>query len=238
MKSPPSDNSPNDLLAGATTFLAMSYIMFANPAILKDIGLNPGAVFIWTCLISALTSFFAGRYLDVPAALAPGMGFNAFVSSFGTNEGIPWPTLILICGTASIGLLLVSKFTSWRRDFISGLVESGQIFSAIKGGVGAMLATVSIEETITFAKDLKADQLWIWWAPDLFFIGFVIIVCIWLASEHFRGELEQVNDIMRNLLQMAKPASFLLSIAVLGDYLFGRLKCARSDTTRHLPNLG
>lgn len=67
-----------ELLAGLTTFLTMAYIIFVNPAMLAQTGMDKNAVFVATCLAAALGSFIMGFYANLPIALAPGMGLNAF----------------------------------------------------------------------------------------------------------------------------------------------------------------
>jgi AGZA family xanthine/uracil permease-like MFS transporter len=64
--------------AGLATFLTMAYIMFVNPAILAQAGMDHGAVFVATCLAAAVGSLLMGLYANYPIALAPGMGLNAY----------------------------------------------------------------------------------------------------------------------------------------------------------------
>jgi AGZA family xanthine/uracil permease-like MFS transporter len=67
-----------EIVAGATTFLTLAYIMFVNPKILASTGMSESAVFVATCLASALTTAMMGLYAKLPVALAPGMGLNAY----------------------------------------------------------------------------------------------------------------------------------------------------------------
>ena len=67
-----------ELIAGGTTFLAMSYIIFVNPEILSAAGMDHNAVFVATCLAAAIGSLIMGLYANYPIALAPGMGLNAY----------------------------------------------------------------------------------------------------------------------------------------------------------------
>jgi len=67
-----------ELLAGLTTFLTMAYIIFVNPDILSASGMDKNAVFVATCLAAAFGTFIMGFYANMPIALAPGMGLNAF----------------------------------------------------------------------------------------------------------------------------------------------------------------
>lgn len=67
-----------ELRAGIATFLTMAYIMFVNPAILQQAGMDHGAVFVATCFAAAVGSLLMGLYANYPIALAPGMGLNAY----------------------------------------------------------------------------------------------------------------------------------------------------------------
>src|SRR6266446_10217910 len=67
-----------EFIAGLTTFLTMVYIVFVNPAILGNAGMDKGAVFVATCVAAAVSTLAMGFYANYPIALAPGMGLNAF----------------------------------------------------------------------------------------------------------------------------------------------------------------
>src|SRR5262245_66141498 len=67
-----------EFVAGLTTFLTMVYIVFVNPQILANAGMDRGAVFVATCLAAALSTLVMALDANYPIALAPGMGLNAF----------------------------------------------------------------------------------------------------------------------------------------------------------------
>jgi len=67
-----------EFLAGLTTFLTMVYIVFVNPQILANTGMDKGAVFVATCIAAAISTLVMALYANYPIALAPGMGLNAF----------------------------------------------------------------------------------------------------------------------------------------------------------------
>jgi len=79
-----------EIIAGATTFLTMSYIALVNPQILSAAGMDKGAVFVATCLGSALATLFMALYANYPLALAPGMGLNAYFA-YGIVLGLHYP---------------------------------------------------------------------------------------------------------------------------------------------------
>src|ERR1043165_7019476 len=71
-------NIRTEFVAGATTFLTMAYILFVNPQILGNAGMDKGAVFVATCIASAVSTLVMAFYANYPIALAPAMGLNAF----------------------------------------------------------------------------------------------------------------------------------------------------------------
>src|SRR5689334_8017358 len=80
-----------EIIAGISTFLTMSYIIFVNPSILSLTGMDKGAVFVATCLAAAFGSVFMGFLANYPVALAPGMGLNAyFTYSVVLGSGHSW----------------------------------------------------------------------------------------------------------------------------------------------------
>ncbi len=132
-----------EVVAGATTFLTMAYIMFVNPKILSAAGLDPGAVFVATCAASAFTTLLMGLYANLPIALAPGMGLNAYfafavVPALGGN----W-RLALACVFLS-GILFVALSLSPAREWlINAIPESLKL--AIAAGIGFFLALIGFE---------------------------------------------------------------------------------------------
>ncbi len=63
-------NVRTEIIAGVTTFLTMAYIIFVNPAILADTGMDRGAVFVATCLAAAIGCFIMGLVANYPIAQA------------------------------------------------------------------------------------------------------------------------------------------------------------------------
>ena len=80
-----------EVIAGFTTFLTMVYIVFVNPQILGVAGMDTSAVFVTTCLIAAFGSIMMGLFANLPVALAPAMGLNAFFAFVVVQAmGLPW----------------------------------------------------------------------------------------------------------------------------------------------------
>src|ERR1700756_846958 len=103
----------NDILGGATTFVAMAYIIVVNPAILKAAGLPVGASTVATILVAAVGSILMGVYANRPIAVAPYMGENAFIAFGLAALGVTWQQRL---GAVFLGglLFLVISFAGLR----------------------------------------------------------------------------------------------------------------------------
>ena len=100
-----------EVIAGLTTFLTMVYIVFVNPQILGVAGMDTSAVFVTTCLIAAFGSIMMGLFANLPVALAPAMGLNAFFAFVVVQAmGLPWQVGMGAIFWGAIGLLLLTIF--------------------------------------------------------------------------------------------------------------------------------
>src|ERR1700682_4704935 len=100
-----------ELVAGLTTFLTMVYIVFVNPQILGNAGMDKGAVFVATCIAAAVSTLVMAFYANYPIALAPGMGLNAFFA-FTVVLGYKYTWQQALAGVFCSGVifLLISIF--------------------------------------------------------------------------------------------------------------------------------
>ncbi|HEY4943948.1 MAG TPA: NCS2 family permease [Rhizomicrobium sp.] len=129
-----------ELVAGATTFLTMAYIMFLNPIILGQAGMPQGAVFVATCIAAAATTLLMGLYANLPVALAPGMGLNAyFAFTVVPALGGDW-RLALGCVFLSGILFVIVSLTPAREWLINAIPKSLKL--AIAAGIGFFLALI------------------------------------------------------------------------------------------------
>lgn len=142
-----------EIMAGVTTFFAMSYILFVNPTILSASGMPFQAVFLATIIASVIGTLVMGVFANVPYAQAPGMGLNAFFTYtvvFGL--GYSWQqalAMVFLCGIINI-LITVTKI---RKLIIHAIPESMQ--HAIGGGIGIFVAYVGIKNAglLAFSAD-------------------------------------------------------------------------------------
>lgn len=146
-------NISTEIVAGFTTFFAMSYIIFVNPAILSQTGMPWGAVFLATIIAAVIGTLVMGLFANVPYAQAPGMGLNAFFTytvCFGL--GFSWQqalAMVFICGVINI-LITVTKI---RKSIIKAIPVSLQ--NAIGGGIGIFIAYIGVKNAglIQFTSD-------------------------------------------------------------------------------------
>ncbi|MCB5956453.1 NCS2 family permease [Enterococcus sp. CWB-B31] len=148
---------PTEVVAGVTTFFAMSYILFVNPSILAQTGMPFQAVFLATIVASVIGTLIMGLFANVPYAQAPGMGLNAFFTFtvvFGL--GYTWQqalAMVFICGLINI-LITVTKI---RKLIIRAIPESLQ--HAIGGGIGIFVAYVGIKNAGLLDFTVQAEPV-------------------------------------------------------------------------------
>ena len=146
-------NVKTEMLGGATTFLTMAYIIFVNPQILGLTGMDQGAVFTATILAAAIGTFIMAFVANVPFAVAPGMGLNAFFTfTVVFTLGYSWQqalALVFICGLINI-FITVTKI---RKMIVQAIPESLQY--AISGGIGMFIAYIGIKQAhfLTFTTE-------------------------------------------------------------------------------------
>lgn len=137
-------NVRTEITAGITTFFAMAYIIFVNPQILSNTGMDPQGVFVATIIASAVGTLVMALFANVPYALAPGMGLNAFFTFTVCGiMGFTWQqalAMVLICGCVNI----VITVTGLRKAIIKSLPKVLQ--SAIGGGIGLFIAYIGIKD--------------------------------------------------------------------------------------------
>ena len=166
-----------EILAGVTTFLTMAYIIFVNPNVLADAGMDKGAVFVATCLAAAIGCFIMGIYARLPVALAPGMGLNAFFT-YGVvlGMGYAWQTALGAVFLSGCIFILLSLFKI-REIIINSIPDS--IKQGVVAGIGAFLAFISLQTagvivnndaTLVGLGDMTS------FSPAMAALGFIVIV--------------------------------------------------------------
>ncbi|MBV6303679.1 NCS2 family permease [Candidimonas humi] len=168
-----------EILAGLTTFLTMSYIIFVNPEILAGTGMDKSAVFVATCLAAALGTLIMAFVANWPIGMAPGMGLNAFFAFTVVGAmGYSWQQAlgaVFISGA----IFVVLTVTGIRKWLVEGIPHS--LRSAIAAGIGLFLAIIALGSAgIVVANPATKVGLGnLTAAPALFAIlGFFIIAAL------------------------------------------------------------
>lgn len=133
-----------ELLAGLTTYLTMAYIVVVNPSILAQAGIDQGAAFVATCIAAALGSAAMGLLADLPLALAPGMGLNAyFTFTVVKGMGIPWQVALGAVFLSGVLFLIISllRIREWLINAIPMSLKLG-----IGAGIGLFLGLIGLHE--------------------------------------------------------------------------------------------
>ncbi len=172
-------NIRTEFVAGATTFLTMAYILFVNPQILGNAGMDKGAVFVATCIASAVSTLVMAFYANYPIALAPGMGLNAFFAfTVVLGYKYTWQQALAAVFCSGAIFFLLSMFRV--REYIIDAIPKN-LKLAISAGVGLFLAIIALEEakivvqhpvTLVTLGDLKQ------WPAALCLLGFVLIAAL------------------------------------------------------------
>ena len=172
-------NVRTEFITGITTFLTMVYIVFVNPAILGNAGMDKGAVFVATCIAAAVSTLVMALYANYPIALAPGMGLNAFFAfTVVLTMKFTWQQALAAVFCSGVIFLLISIFRI-REYIINSIPKNLKL--AIAAGVGLFLGIIALEQakivvahpvTLVTLGDLKA------WPAVLCLLGFVVIVAL------------------------------------------------------------
>jgi adenine/guanine/hypoxanthine permease len=169
-------NARTEVLAGVTTFLTMAYIVLVNPAILGQAGMPVAAVAAATCFAAAFASILMGLVANVPLALAPGMGLNAYFSFTVVQQmGVPWPVALACVFVSGIVFLLLTM-TGLRQLIVAAIPT--HLYAATAGGIGLFIGFIGLKNagiivanpaTFVAMGDLRAP------APALALVGLAVM---------------------------------------------------------------
>jgi len=132
-----------EITAGITTFLTMGYIIFVNPNILSATGMDKGALITATILAAALGTLLAGLWANVPFAMAPGMGLNAFFAySLVIGKGVTWQTALGVVFISGVIFFLLTVL-GVRRHVIAAIPFELRL--AIAAGIGLFISFIGFQ---------------------------------------------------------------------------------------------
>jgi AGZA family xanthine/uracil permease-like MFS transporter len=172
-------NLRTEFIAGLTTFLTMVYIVFVNPQILGNTGMDKGAVFVATCIAAAVSTMVMALYVNYPIALAPGMGLNAFFAfTVVLAMKYTWQQALAAVFCSGVIFFLISIFRV-REYIINSIPRNLKL--AISAGIGLFLGIIALEEskivvaspaTLVTLGDLRNP------VPILCLLGLVLITAL------------------------------------------------------------
>ena len=132
-----------EIVAGITTFITMAYIIFVNPQMMAQTGMDHGAIFVGTCLAAAVACLFMGLFANWPVGLAPGMGLNAFFTYTVVEEmGYAWETALGAVFIAGV-LFFIMSITPLRRWMLDSIPLNLRI--AMGAGVGLFIGFIGLK---------------------------------------------------------------------------------------------
>ncbi len=136
-------SASREIAAGVTTFLTMGYIIFVNPNILSATGMDKGALITATILAASFGTLLAGVWANVPFAMAPGMGLNAFFAfSLVIGKGVTWQTALGVVFISGV-LFLVLTLLGIRKHVITAIPLELRL--AIAAGIGLFITFIGLQ---------------------------------------------------------------------------------------------
>ena len=176
-----------EIVAGITTFFTMAYILIVNPNILGEAGMPKLAVFVATILAAFIGTMIMGIFANVPYALAPGMGLNAFFTyTIVIRNGFTWQEalgMVLICGIINI----LITFTKVRKSIIKSIPESLQ--HAIGGGIGLFIAYLGILNVGLVNFESGVPSIASFHDPNILLALIGIAITIFLIIRNVKGAI-------------------------------------------------
>lgn len=134
-----------EIMAGITTFLTMAYILAVNPNILSETGMDKGALFTTTVIMSAVATIFMGLYAKLPLALAPGMGLNAFFAyTVCMIMGYSWQFALTAVFLEGLVFVLLTV-TNLREKIVDVIPDT--LKNAISAGIGLYIAFIGLKSS-------------------------------------------------------------------------------------------
>ena len=239
-------NVKSEIIAGFTTFLTMAYIIFVNPQIMEESGMDKSAIFVGTCLAAAIACLVMGIFANWPIGLAPGMGLNAFFTYKVVGDmGYSWEIALGAVFIAGI-LFFIMSVTSLRSWMIASIPMNLRI--AMGAGVGLFIGIIGLksggiiitnDDTLLALGDftkietllaaigfLIISALSIRKIPGAIIIGILIITLISIFADliQFKGVISTPPDIAPTFMKLDILGALNLGmLTVIMSFLFVNL---------------
>jgi AGZA family xanthine/uracil permease-like MFS transporter len=195
----------SEMRAGLTTFMTMAYILLVNPAMLSNAGMPFDDVLFATAIASFVGCVVMGMWANLPFALAPGMGLNAYFTFTVVGAmGIPWQVALAAVFVEGLIFLIISlPQIGWRTKMINSIPQDLKI--ATGAGIGMFLALIGLQETGIVINN-----------------GVTLVGLDNTASwTHTSGELWAIIGIVLIAAMMARGITGSIVWGILGISLFG-----------------
>jgi AGZA family xanthine/uracil permease-like MFS transporter len=177
-----------ELVAGATTFLTMSYILLVNPVVLGTTGMDRGAVMVATAVTAGVCSVLIGLLANYPIAGAPGMGHNAFFA-FTVCGALGYSWQQALAAVFVSGVLFILLATVGFREAIVAAMPAG-LKHAIAAGIGLLITLLGLEwGGVVRASAATLVQLGDLASPAVAVSGVGFAVMVVLAARGIRGAI-------------------------------------------------
>jgi AGZA family xanthine/uracil permease-like MFS transporter len=139
-----------EFVAGLTTFLTMAYIIFVNPAILSETGMDKNAIIAVTCIVTAAATITTGILANAPIAMAPGLGLNSFFAYLAVSGKMNWQTALGVVFISGV-LFLLLTLVGLRKKLVEAIPAS--LVSAIAAGIGLFITFIGLRNLGVIVKD-------------------------------------------------------------------------------------
>ena len=204
-------NFHTEFIAGTTTFLAMAYIIMVNPAILSDAGMPKDALITATILASAFGTLLGGLWANVPYAMAPGMGINAFFAyTLVLGHNVTWQTALGVVFISGVFFLILT-ITGVRKMFVKAIPKHLRL--GIAAGIGLFITFIGLQKLNIIVAN-KATMVGLGKVDMKVILGMVgLIVMMVLSVRKMRGAV-LTGIVFTTLLgvllgEVAKPSSWV-----------------------------
>ncbi|ADF38723.1 NCS2 family permease [Priestia megaterium] len=208
-----------EILAGITTFVTMSYIIFVNPTILADAGIPKEAAIATTIFATVFATLLFALWANMPIAVAPGMGLNAFFTyTVVLGEGLTWQTglgAVFISGV----VFFILTITGLRKKIIEGIPAI--LKSAISVGIGLFIAFIGFKQAgiiVSNKENLVALGQLTKPGPFLALLGFIAVTV--LTARKIKGAalisilLVSIAGMVLGIVEAPKSISSVVSFSM------------------------
>lgn len=176
-----------EVIAGFTTFLTMAYIIAVNPSILADAGMDKNALITVTAVATAFGTLLMGLWINVPFAMAPGMGLNAFFAyTLVIGQGISWQTALGVVFISGICFLFLTSL-GFREKIVSAIPHSLRL--AIPGGIGLFITFIGVQNMGLVVQDDATLVTLGTFGPPVVFGLIGLAVTLILEARNWKGSI-------------------------------------------------